>query len=1095
MTFDPATPPPASFDLVITEYGPAALRALAGAVRQAKAGEPLAPVTVVVPSNHVGVTARRQLATDAGGPLTSRGTGTIGVTFLTPYRLAELYGASRLAASGRRPVSTPVIAAALRSVLRDEPGVFAPVADHPATEEALVASYNDLSDLSAPALDSVAVASARASDVVRLFRATRERLAAGWYDESDLAAAARTILGGAPSPGARGEATALGHLIVYLPQDLTRRAAGLLRAAARPGAATVIAGLTGWDAADRGVWRSLGRLGIPAETGSGAGTVPGWPVSASTTRVVTTSDADEEVRVAVQTIVDAAREGVSLERMAVLFPTREPYARLVHEQLLAAGIPANGTAVRGLAERTYGRAMIHLLALRDRNYRRRDVLDLLTGAPVRTTGGAPAPTTLWERLSREAGIVGGRQEWDVRLSHLADHFDLRADDLAPQAPPDEADREATRDEEHRQMQAERYRRRAERIRDLRQLVLGLIDDIEAAAARPRPWRERVRWLRRVVGKLLGGEATRQRWPEDEQRAASRVEAALDRLDAVDEIDGDCTLEVFRRTLELELEADLGRVGRFGDGVLLAPLSFGIGLDLSLVVVVGAAEGALPARLLDDSLLPDRERASARGELPLRREQADRQQRQLHAALAAAQSHVLVAPRGDLRASSTRSLSRWLEGMVSDGAGTAPVPRHDMPSFAYRVRHAPFPATSQEHRLRSMGLAVSTGDRGVPGADDPVVAAGRELVTARHSTRFTRFDGNLDGLPVRSPGEEVVSATRLESWATCPHAYFMHHVLRVEPVEDPAEGLWISALDKGSLIHEALERFFRRVLDSPEGPPGPDDAWTEAHHALMRQVAIEVCSEYEARGVVGRPLFWRRDRDRLLALLDRFLLDDNRQRRAHRSRPLAAEMAFGLPGAELPAVEVPIAGERRLRFRGSADRVDAREDGALRVIDYKTGRPHDYMALSEQNPDDRGTHLQLAVYGVAARVHHGTVSGAKGSRDSGDIAEYWFLSENERLRAIGYPVTDDVLDRVGFTLASIVDGIAAGVFPARPTATASDPFVRCRYCDPDGMGVADRRREWERKRNGPALAGYVRLAEPDREIRAGAGDEDRKEVPA
>lgn len=1086
-----------SFDLVITEYGPPALRALAGAVRQAKADEPLTPVTVVVPSNHVGVTARRQLATDAAGPLTSRGTGTIGITFLTPYRLAELYGAARLAASGRRPVSTPVIAAALRTALRDDPGVFAPVADHPATEEALVASYNELSDLSAAALDALAGASPRASDVVRLFRATRSKLAAGWYDESDLAAAARSVVD-TTLEDAPGEAAGLGHLIVYLPQDLTRRAAALLRAAARPGAATVIAGLTGGEAADRGVRRSLGRLGISSEEGPGPGPPPGWPVSASATRVVTTSDADEEVRVAVQTIIDAARDGVPLDRMAVLFPTREPYARLSHEHLVSAGIPANGTAVRGLAERTYGRAMVHLLALRDRNYRRHDVLDLLTGAPVRLRGGAPAPTARWERLSREAGIVGGRPEWDDRLTHLADHYDRRADDVAPGSAPEERDESAQRDEEQRQIREGHYRRRAEQVRELRQLVLGLIDDIEAAAARPRSWHERVRWLRRVTGQLLGGEATRQRWPEDERRAATRVEAALDRLDAVDEIDGDCTLEVFRRSLELELEADLGRVGRLGDGVLLAPLSFGIGLDLSLVVVVGAAEGALPARLLDDSLLPDRERAAANAELPLRREQADRQQRQLHAALAAARSQVLVAPRGDLRASSNRSTSRWLEEITAGGADATPVPRRDEPSFAYRVRHATFPATEQEHRLRSLGLAGGSGPRDPSGTDDPVVKAGRELVTARHSTRFTRFDGNLAGLPVRSPADEVVSATRLESWANCPHAYFMRHVLRVEPVEDPAESLWISPLDKGSLIHEVLERFFRRVLESPEGPPAPDDRWTDEHHAGMQQVALDVCAEYEARGVVGRPLFWRRDRDRLLALLDRFLLDDDRQRRARGSRPLAAEMAFGLPGAELPAVEVPIAGDRRLRFRGSADRVDVCDDGAFRVIDYKTGRPYGYLALSEQNPDDHGTRLQLAVYGVAARVHHGPAAGAKGS---GDLAEYWFIGENERLRAIGYPVTGDVFDRVGATLASIVDGIAAGVFPARPTASASDPFVRCRYCDPDGLGVADRRREWERKRNDPALAGYVRLAEPGPEDEeqagggAGAGNEGREEVPA
>jgi hypothetical protein len=37
-----------------------------------------------------------------------------------------------------------------------------------------------------------------------------------------------------------------------------------------------------------------------------------------------------------------------------------------------------------------------------------------------------------------------------------------------------------------------------------------------------------------------------------------------------------------------------------------------------------------------------------------------------------------------------------------------------------------------------------------------------------------------------------------------------------------------------------------------------------------------------------------------------------------------------------------------------------------------------------------------------------------------------------------------------------------VFVAIPPAPGPSPFIRCRYCDPDGMGTADRWREWERK---------------------------------
>ena len=175
-----------------TGYGREAAEALRAVIARTKADEPLAPVTVVVPSNHVGVAARRLLASGALGPTCNRGTGLVAVSFMTPYRLAELVGAPALAATGRRPVSTPVVAAALRASLADQPGLFAPVAQHPATETALVAAYRELREVSPHGLDAIARKGARAHDVVRLHRATRERLEPGWYDEQDLMSTPRS---------------------------------------------------------------------------------------------------------------------------------------------------------------------------------------------------------------------------------------------------------------------------------------------------------------------------------------------------------------------------------------------------------------------------------------------------------------------------------------------------------------------------------------------------------------------------------------------------------------------------------------------------------------------------------------------------------------------------------------------------------------------------------------------------------------------------------------------------------------------------------------------------------------------------------------
>jgi ATP-dependent helicase/nuclease subunit B len=544
---------------------------------------------------------------------------------------------------------------------------------------------------------------------VRLCRRAREVLASGWYDEGDLVAAAvEAVDEGSPPAGE------LGHLIVYLVQDLTQRQARLVRAVADHRPATAVVALTGVAAADAGVVRSLERLGCPLPSleptpspGEVPSTAPGVvvPVRAGRTRVVTASDADEEVRAAVRAIVGAARSGTPLERIAVLLGSPEPYGRLVHEHLAAASIPRNGTAVRPLAASTVGRMLLDLLALPDHGFRRADVMGLLARSTLRGPTGHPAPVGEWQRLSREAGVVAGRDDWDRLLGRLADSLDVRADefeawaelvdseaasdpdstpggddpqgrlfdpeprvtaDPATAASTEAAEADVGVDPSGRSALGGRFRRRAASARALQSVVLGLVDDLTQAAAQPRPWRVRVAWARRLVARFAGGE--RDRWPVDEVKAAEAVEAALDRLATLDAIDAPPDLDVFRRTLTLELDADLGRIGRYGEGVLVAPLPLALGLDLDLVVVLGMAEGTLPGPVRDDSLLPDGERQRTAGELPLRRERVGRDHRRLWAALAGSDRHLLCAPRGDLRVSNERVASRWLLAAASALAG-------------------------------------------------------------------------------------------------------------------------------------------------------------------------------------------------------------------------------------------------------------------------------------------------------------------------------------------------------------------------------------------------------------------------------------------
>src|SRR5665213_1461303 len=192
-----------------------------------------------------------------------------------------------------------------------------------------------------------------------------------------------------------------------------------------------------------------------------------------------------------------------------------------------------------------------------------------------------------------------------------------------------------------------------------------------------------------------------------------------------------------------------------------------------------------------------------------------------------------------------------------------------------------------------------------------------------------------------------------------------------------------------------------------------------------EIGEGICDRYESHGQTGRAVFWKRDKKRILADLERFLRADSDHRVAHGTRPVAAELAFGLGHSDLGTVAIALPDGRSVHFRGLADRVDVGDDGTIHVVDYKTGGSRGYGDLSEENPDAQGQKLQLAVYGQAARMLRSAPSTAV-------MAEYWFVSAKGKFERVGYSVTPDVLDKVGATVGTMVAGIESGVFPHYPT---------------------------------------------------------------
>lgn len=1002
-------------------YGLPAMALLAEQVDALKGGDPLAAVTVVVPSNYAAVAARRFLAARPGG--------VANVSFLTLHRLAERLGRNRLAGAERLPVSMPVIAAAVRAVLAEAPGVFAAVADHPATERALVAAHRELRAVPADALDTVAACSPRAGDVVRIHRTVAEHLAGDWYDEHDLLVAATEVA--APE----------GAVIVHLLHELSPAGADFLRALEPQ---HVNMPVTGDIDADRAVIDAHARAGIEVDLHD--------VTPACAAHIVSASDPDDEVRAAVRLVTGWMREGVNLGRVALLYAMPEPYARLLHEQLTAAAIPWNGAPVRNVGDLLFGRILRALLALPDGIYRRADVLGVLTGAPL-LDGDRRVPGRAWERISREAGVVAG-DDWCDRLANLSARLRRKANGLEVDDPDD--------------WRIRRSRRDADAADALALFVARLRADLDAHRSAD-SWSALVGWACGLVDTYLGDDRRRLRWPEEEQVAAQRVEAALERLAGLDALDGPApTLDVFRRALDGELDFAVRRVGRLGEGVLTGHLSMAAGLVLDKVLVLGMAEGVFPPRRLEDSLLPDAERALAGGTLELRADRVHHDRRHLLAAVAAAGEAVLCQPRGDLRRSGERPASRWLvaDAQVLSGESTLRsdelfARRHEpwldhVASFTAGLRQLEQPATAQDLRL----AAIARSHLDHPALADPALVRAREVVRARRSDAFTRFDGNLASIAGELSRPPRASASRLQTWATCPHRYLLQYILGVEPVSEPEKLFELSALDKGSMIHEILETFVADAIADGHLL----DAWTTVDQAQLLTIAESVFASYAADGRTGRTLFWERDHTAIVSDLVRFLEKDN-ERLATGLRPIHTELSFGGVPLDLPS-------GHQLLLGGAVDRIDRAPDGSLVVLDYKTGGVYDEdKALCEEAPHANGKRLQLFLYALAAR--HVI------DPDATVRSEYWFNTSKGKYKRIGYDVTPEVEAGVTAVVDTIVEGIAAGIFPAHPDAPTGWSFgYQCDYCSPDGGSVAERYREWERKRLDPAMARYLDLVEPE-----------------
>ncbi|HEY1935118.1 MAG TPA: double-strand break repair protein AddB [Acetobacteraceae bacterium] len=201
----------------------------------------------------------------------------------------------------------------------------------------------------------------------------------------------------------------------------------------------------------------------------------------------------------------------------------------------------------------------------------------------------------------------------------------------------------------------------------------------------------------------------------------------------------------------------------------------------------------------------------------------------------------------------------------------------------------------------------------------------------------------------------LSVTEIETWLRDPYAIYARHILGLKAL-DPLDQA-TDAADYGSLVHAGMKLFLQEF--DTRWPPGA------ANH--LKRAMARAMAEAELREALAR--WWEPRLDRIAE----WVADTETQRRSeHRIVRIAPE-ASGTWDLRRPG--------GAFALTGRADRIERRADGALAILDYKTGTP------PSQKDVDAGLAPQLLLEAAMAGA------GAFGAELAGAVAElvYWHLT--------------------------------------------------------------------------------------------------------
>ncbi|WP_292366731.1 MULTISPECIES: PD-(D/E)XK nuclease family protein [unclassified Methanoculleus] len=746
-------------------------------------------------------------------------------------------------------------------------------------------------------------------------------------------------------------------------------------------------------------------------------------------RVAERRDRLDEVRAIAQEIRDLVAAGVRPDAITVAFPDLASAVPYVEEVFPDFTLPYAASGGRPLSASPLVQALLSVLVVPVRGYRREDVVALTTSPYLPNAGGCELDV-----LSREARITAGN--WDERFAALISALE---DELER---PDSA--------------KTRLAAKIAAVEAARDTVRALFADLSVLEG-TKTIREHLAAYRSLLDRWQAPAMPEEGDPallEDEARdlrGFMETLAALERLALL--LPGEkVALAEFSSMLGLLFAGTRTGRRRHGNAVRVVGVREVAHLSVPFLFIGDLVEGAMP-RLT--TRLPFTTDAETRRLATRSKEDILREERyHFTAALLAARTRVCLSyPAAD---------------------GATPLVRS---GFVDAVREAFSPETwgdggFPDSRLAAARRAGALLARGEIPAGMPAPLTIREAVRRLNIENYHRkggYDSPYDGrigddpailaaLAERFGDGAVFSPTALETYADCPFRFYLERVLDLAPLPEADPDL--TAQERGSLVHRIAYRFYSGWRCDG------NEAVTDACYPDALRRILDAGREEAGRFTFETPA-WAADKELLLGspaagrgLLERFLRHEA-EVAASRFVPHAFEVSFGLPlvpgevdAASIPdAVAIPL-GDETIRIRGRVDRVDVLPDGRFMITDYKTGTSHPRFKDIEA-----GKALQLPLYLRAVETLTGMegVAGTYYTLRRGQVRNrpvFWDAGLKDCFSC--YPGSrqggvEDVRELVETTLSWVREylaGIRGGCFPPRSDAGSCPAYcgfkTACRF---------------------------------------------------